>query len=487
MAMGGMQDDNDPLNNAAQEWYRKGTEAMAKQNWDFATECFGNSVKMKPDNVLFRQTRHGCMRKMYDDNGSGARMSGMKLMGTRGKIKKARGKEDWKTMAQLAEEGLLVNPWDAQLYADLGEAAMKQDWGDIAKYSLSRAVELDRANIPFNRLLGQVLFERGDYKEARACFKRIYEADPTDGDARSMMGKIDAHAVMDRGGYDKAQNTQDVKADKPATNAYEEDRRARRGGKGQNEAAAPGESEEMDLRAAVRKDPKNVAPYLKLADFLRADRQLPQAIEVLDQALEVSGNNASIVEQREDVELEIMKEKASEAAERSRKNPDRERLKEKATTLRKEVAVREIEVLAARVGNHPNDMRMKFNLAELYRKTKQYKLAIPLYQQAVADTRLKEEALVALGESFIRTGKMDLGRRQFQKGLETLTHNEKPDAFKNAHYFLGRLYEKADKNEEAENHYNEILSVDFEYRDVQKRLEEIQGDDQFEDFDDDME
>jgi len=146
---------------------------------------------------------------------------------------------------------------------------------------------------------------------------------------------------------------------------------------------------------------------------------------------------------------------------------------------------REVEVLAGRVENHPNDMKMRYDLAERYRKTKQYVKAIPLLQQAVADIRISEDALVSLGECFIRSGKADLGRRQFIKALETLNAKDKPDAFKNAHYFLGRLYEKASKNEDAEKHYNEILGVDYDFRDVLKRLEEIQGGDEFEDFDDD--
>ena len=49
----------DPMQKAAQEWYRKGTEALQKQNFDFAVESFGRAVSMKPDNVLYRQTRHG--------------------------------------------------------------------------------------------------------------------------------------------------------------------------------------------------------------------------------------------------------------------------------------------------------------------------------------------------------------------------------------------------------------------------------------------
>ncbi len=477
----------DPLASAAQDWYKKGTDAMNRQNWDFAVNCFSSSVKMKPDVVLFRQTKHGCCKKMYGDNGSGAKMAGMKLMAIRGKIKKARMKKDWETLDKLTEDGLLVNPWDPQLYADLGEASVNLERGEIAQYAYTAAVNLDKTNIDYNRGLGNVLWERGEYDKARACFQRIYEADPSDGDARQKMSQIDAEKVMDRGNYEKAESTQDVKADKggdaAASSAYDADRRKNRGGP--PSSVAPGESEEADLRNAIRKDPKNEALYSKLAGVLRDQRKLPQAIEVLDQALELFKNSVALQEDKEDIELDIMKDRASEATDRARKNPDKERLQEKAKALKKDLVVREIEVLASRIDRNKNDMKMRFELADRYSKTKQYKLAIPLFQQASADSRLKEDALVALGECFVRTGKMDLGRRQFEKALETLSEKEKPDAFKNAHYFLGRLYEKTKKNELAEHHYTEILSVDYDFRDVLKRLEDLQGGDEFEDFDDD--
>ena len=475
--------DPDPLANAAQDWFKKGTDAMNRQTWDFAVECFSNSVKMKPDVVLYRQTKHGCCRKLYGDNGSGARMAGMKLMGVRGKLKKASMGKDWKTVDTLAEEGLLVNPWDAQLFAGIGQASLELERGEIAAYAFRKAVELDGNNVDFLRSLGQILLSRGEYKDARRCFERIYKIDSTDGNARSMLSQIDAESVMDRGGYDKAQNTQDVKAEKPATNAYEEDRRARKGG--QKESVAPGESEEMDLRAAVRKDPQNVSYLQKLADVLRASRQLAESIEMLDKALELVPNNTGLMEIREDVEMEMMRDRLSDAADRFRKHPNRENLKKKYESLKQEVVTREIEILAQRVQNHPNDMKMRFELADRYRKTKQYSVAIPHLQQTVADSRLKEDALVCLGECFIRSGKVDLGRRQFEKALETLTSSDKPDAFKKAHYYLGLLYEKANKSEEAQNHFNEILSVDYEYRDVLKRLEDLQGGDEFTEFDED--
>ncbi len=83
-----------------------------------------------------------------------------------------------------------------------------------------------------------------------------------------------------------------------------------------------------------------------------------------------------------------------------------------------------------------------------------------------------------LGECFTRDGKLDLARRQFEKALEGLNFNDRPDAFRNAHYWLGRIYEKAGKTEQAENHYNEVLAVDYEFRDVLDRLQKLQGGDQ---------
>ena len=93
----------------------------------------------------------------------------------------------------------------------------------------------------------------------------------------------------------------------------------------------------------------------------------------------------------------------------------------------------------------------------------------------MSDPRIKVESLVLLGECFAKDGKLDLGRRQFEKALDGLSATDKPDPFKTAHYYLGRIYEKAKKNDQAEHHYGEILAVDYEYKDVLKRLEGLQG------------
>ncbi len=458
---------------AAQDWFKKGTEAMNHKNWDYAIKAFGMSVVMMPEVILYRQSKHGCIRKSFNDNGTGAKMAGIRLMTVRGRIKKCRMQKDWKGVETAAEEGFLVNPWDAQLMFDLGDACENQQNAAIARYGLERAVEYDKDHIEYNRRLGHLLVERRDYKPARACFERIYKLDSNDSDARSMMSRIDAKATMDRGGYEDAQNTRDVKVETPEApvNAYEADRRARKGTP--KVADAPGESEESDLLHAIRKDPHNLNLYLKLADLYIKGRQLGKAQDQYNKALEISKGNAEIREQLHDVQLLMLRDDLNDAAERARKTPGKERLIEKVKTLKEELLTKEIEFLTHSVELHPNDMRKKYELAQRMISIKEPAKAIPLLQQSVSDPRIKVEAMVLLGECFAKDGKIDLSRRQFEKALDGLSAADKPDPFKMAHYYLGRIYEKAKKRDQAEHHYGEILAVDYEYRDVLKRLEEL--------------
>jgi tetratricopeptide (TPR) repeat protein len=474
----------DPMERAAQDWFRKGTEALQKENFKYAVECFGTSAKMKPDNVVYRQTRHGSIERMYGNNGSGARMASMRVMGIKGRIKKGRMKKDWAAVDQAAEDGIFINPWDAQMFAEIGEAAVEREYWEVAKYAWSKAVKYDIKNDAYNRALGMVLREVGEYMAARDCFRRIYEANPTDAEARSMMSQLDAESVMDRGGYERAESTRDVASQPEAkTNAYEQDRQARKGKK--KEAEAPGESREADLRHAIRKEPDDVNNYLRLADHYRTERRLAESLDYYEQSLEKTPNDTDVLELKEDVELEIMRDKLAENEELLRRNPDKTRLKEKVVAGRKELIVREIEIFEARIERHPQDMKMKYDLAQRYRKTKQHARAIPLYQQASADSRLKESALVWLGECFVRNNKMELGRRQFERALEALNAADQPEPFKLAHYWLGRIYEKARRTSEATDHYTEILSVDYGYRDTQERLEGLEQGDAALKFDDD--
>ena len=139
MAIASMGDDGN--RKFAGELFKKGTEAMMKQSWNHAIECFRQAVKLNPQNLLCRQTLRGCQERKYGDNGSGARMSGLRLMWIRTTIKKLRYQKNWAAIEQQAEAGLDLNPWDKQLNGDLAEALREMGYNEAAAYFYGRALK----------------------------------------------------------------------------------------------------------------------------------------------------------------------------------------------------------------------------------------------------------------------------------------------------------------------------------------------------------
>ena len=82
-------------------------------------------------------------------------------------------------------------------------------------------------------------------------------------------------------------------------------------------------------------------------------------------------------------------------------------------------------------------------------------------------------ALLLLAKCFINEKKGILARKQLEKAVPKLNAQEHRDAFLETHYYLGRLCEEAKEPDKAEEHYGEVLAVDYEYKDALKRLESL--------------
>ena len=462
-------------NKWAADNYRRGGEAIEKKNWDLAIENFGMCVKLVADNLVYRQLLRNTTRKKYNDNGTGAGMlAKTKLMGIRSRITAAKKKSDWGEVDKATEEGLLINPWDAQLLADQGEAHKNLKHPDIAREAYRLACAIDKNNKDLHRKLAEVLAEKGEYDEATRMWEHIYKLDPLDGEARNMITAMQTLKTTHRGGYDDAKSTLDVianKDEKKNKTAYDD---YATGGMTQSKGLAPGESLENDLKQAIRKEPENVSNYAKLATYYRKNKQLDDAFETLTKALQISGNSPDIRELLEDVELDKMKFNIDLGKAKAAKSTDPV-VRENIAALAMELIKREIEILSARVERYPQDMNKKYDLATRFMKVQKWTLAIPLLQRASQDPRLKGKALLGLGKCFIYDKKLPLARGQLERAVPDLNFENDPDSFKEGHYLLGRVLEELGDKSNAEKHYGDVLVVDYDYKDCRKRLEDIQG------------
>lgn len=454
----------------ARQFFTRATQAEQKQNWEYAVEMWRNAVKLDPENQDFRFHLRLAQRQVHGNNGTGARMSGMTVRKWRNKVKKAASKEDWNEADHLAEEGLSINPWDAGLLAELGRACFERGFHNMAAVNYKWAVEQDNENLDYLRKMAEALEVQAKYDEAIKIWDRIHKIDPMDSDARSKVTQLHAATVMDRGGYEDADDTKSVKQEQK--NAYDDfDPAASKGGA---KEIGPGMSKEADLQRAVRKNPEEVEPYLKLAEYYRGQKQLEQAAETLKQAQQVSGD-PKVRELLEDVQLDITRNNFEMAKSAASSNPEDEIAKENAKALQEELVKQEISVLSARVETYPRDSRLKYELAKNLCKVGQYEKAIPLLQKASADQRLTADVGVLLAKCFISVKKATLAVNSLTKALPAINTHDQPELFCEAHYLLGKLYEAKKDTAKAVEHYNEVIGVNYEYRDTLQRLENVQG------------
>ena len=472
MSMDGNSPEEQRKRKFAADCMKKAMEAMAKGNFDYASEMFGTAAKLVPENLVFRQSLRGCQKKKYKDNKSGASMAFLKVNSARSKIKKARTAKNWAEMDAAAEEGLAINPWDGQFNADLGEAARARGFYEIATFAYETATAADGApeNKDFLVALAEMYEIRRDYKRAVSTLEKVMRMDPLNGAIRSKIQALGANEVIDRGNYEGAGNTQDVRQD-VVKQGYEESVKGS-AKTGAGDVLAPGESMENDLQRACKKEP-TAANFQKLADFYKREGKLEESAQAFKKALDISGD-ANLREQMEDVELDMVRKNLQFAREAASRAPDDEVAAKNVKDLVQELRNQEIEVFSRRAERYPNDLKLKHELALRFMAAAKHQQAIPLLQAASKDVRIEAQVLVSLGRCFLQQKQNQLATRQFQKAIEKLNANDHPDAFKECHYLLGRLAEAASDWKQAELHYSEVVGLDFAYKDSSARLEEIQ-------------
>jgi tetratricopeptide (TPR) repeat protein len=451
----------------AADCFRKGNDAMEKKSFDYAVKMHTSAVQLVPDNLMFRQTLRGCERYLYNNNKKGATLARLRLRlrGIRGKIRKARSKSNWTALDQTAENGLSLNPWNAQLNADMADACFHLGFTEIAEYGYKTAVDNDPENKVFLEKLGDIYELRGNYSQAIECWKKISKLDPNNGYVRSKITGLEATAVMDRGGYEGAKTTHEVRRTayddyRPATEKFVPD-----------SVAGPGVSLEADLLRAIRKNPADKGSYHKLAEFYRRQKEFAKATEILQQAFEATGGDYGIRQFMEDIELDRRRHEI----ELARSLTKDEAGKKNIEGLKRELHQREIEIFSTRVERYPMDASLKYELSIRYMKSKDYKKAIPLLQAATVDQRREPQVRVALGKCFIAEKQLKLASYQFEKAVEKLNAHDDGEVYCEAYYILGRLYEDADETEKAETAFSNVLSVDYSYKDARERLERHQG------------
>jgi len=446
----------------AKKSWQHGNGALSKQNFDLAIQMYYQASQKDPGNLLYRQSLRGAERKKYGDNGTGASMKGMRLMGVKGRIKKAKSKSDWAALDTAAEEGLKVDPWDPDLNLAVADAAEPREYFEVAKFAIDAALASNKEDVKLLTRYANLLEELEEYEPALILWGKLKRLSPDDPEVDRKLTQLHTSKMIKRTGGEEGEGTKGMREN---VTAYDES-------SGLNgDPDGPGQDPVADLQRQIRKRPEDPNPRVKLADLYAKGGKLKLATATMKEAAEISGD-LSVKERYEDMAIAEMRQQVDASKQKARQLKDEKRL-ERAKKYEAEMRDKEIEILTRRAENHPKNMRVKYDLGSRLLSRKEVAKAIPLLQQATTDTRFESDARVTLGEAFLMDGKRPLARRQFENALEKIDTHDQPELFCKCHYALGRLAEDAEEVREAEKHYSEVLGVDYSYRDANERLSKL--------------
>ena len=121
-----------------------------------------------------------------------------------------------------------------------------------------------------------------------------------------------------------------------------------------------------------------------------------------------------------------------------------------------------------RVRQYPNDLQLRFELAELYWEGQKIDEALEQFQLAQRHPQKRLYAIVYLGRCFQAKGQYDMAVEQFQKALQDMLTND--DQKLETLYSLGLTYDAMGRNADAFDCFKQIYSADITFRDVKDRV-----------------
>lgn len=455
-----------------QAFFQHATGSFAKGDFNYASEMFERCVKGDPSNAIYTKQFLVTQCKKYKDNKKGAGFTaGPKIAAYKGSLKKATYSKDWKQAIETGLEILKLNPWDVSTLSVMADACDGLKYEDAELQYLKQALDVDPKDAEVNRKCGRTLAAMGRFDEAITCWHRVAQAKPGDEEATRAIGDLAVEKTISQGGYEGAENSTDVMADKAA----KADRRS--------EAVAKLPPDQQ-LERAIAKKPDDIGLYLELSDLYTREEQFKKAEEVLERALQASGGELSVRERLEDAQVRTSRQHLTVAEKKAtqEKTPEAIELYKKMKAQLNSV---EMELYRTRAERYPNIPGHKYELGVRLMKGGQFSEAIKALQGAVEDAKRKSKTHMALGECFQQIKQYKLAMTNYEAALESVTGSDLEERKKilyRAGYLSLALAEKyassgdsqaKDEFKRAEKYLNELAGLEFGYKDLPKLLDKL--------------
>lgn len=222
---------------------------------------------------------------------------------------------------------------------------------------------------------------------------------------------------------------------------------------------------------ANRNTPNKLLALTELLARTETDAGEDEAMRLLREEY-ASSRNYLFKHKADEIEVRRMRRLLRSLQARREAEPGHADLAELIRRQRGAIVAREIEILEERQRQYPSDLKVKFHLAQRYFDAGQFDDAIPLFQHAGADARVRSESRLFLGRAFLEKGFHEQATGVLRKGLEELETRSGSVALELT-YWLGRALEAGGDAAGARKAYGSLIQLEYNHRDARIRLERL--------------
>ena len=438
----------------------KARAAVKKKNYDYALELFTQHLSAYPNEVdVRRELRDAEIRRATElgltSGGAGAIFKGL---GPLLKISLGSLRKNYDSVMIECESYLRNAPRDVKTLLRLGQASRLGGYTDTAVYVLEDVVSLDKNNKTALRALGQLYREKQDFGTSTKFYERLRKLDPSDKEAvdsvRDNAAQIGTRKIQERsasGDFRGMIKDKDKQAELEKVS-------------GRVRTAEQAEDMIAITLKELDESPKDIKLFKRLSELYIKAKKLDQAQAILEKGLSIN-DDFTLREALGDVRLRHFDEQIGALK-------DDPAAKDRLAALQHERLLFSVEEFKRRVEDHPTELGLRYDLGKSMFQAGQVDEAIAELQKATKDPRRRLQARRYLGHAFYRKELFDLAIKELNRAVEEGADSS-DENFKECTYLLGVIYEKQGNAAESKKAFEQIVEVDYNYRDVVKRLERL--------------
>lgn len=433
-------------------------------NFEYAIEMYLQGLGIDSDSKEAHQQLRDISLKR--------KASGGKDLGMMEKMKLKRSGKDDKHSMLIAEKLMAYDPGNTDNMVSLLQSAHKAGLYDtvmwIGPILLQANLTSKSPEVKKLLILKDVYKDLGQWKAATEACHHALRIDSDNGELQTELKNLSAQDTMTEGNYAAGGNFRGSMRDKESQDELVQQGRDVR-------SAEMVTRQIMEAEAGYKADPVE-GKLLRLVEFLEKTEDPEHenhALELLEKAYKDT-KQFRFRQRVGKIKISQMQRMERTLRQAVQADPKDEKLKQEYEQLKKMQTEFELEEYTLWAENYPTDLTIKYAMAERLFTLKRYDEAIPIFQHARVDPKLKNRATITLGRAFLEAGYVDEAIETMQ-GVIDEYQLKGDDLSKQMYYWQGRAQEQKGANDLAIKRYSQVAQWEFTYRDVQTRIKQLRA------------